>query len=240
MKFLKFGTSKNFIVFLHGWAADKSSFLWLKNNFENFSLVFVDFPGFGESGEPDKPFFVADYAKCLKDLLDEFSIESLVLVGHSFGGRVAIKFLSLYQKEYQKTKLCLVDSAGIKPRRTIKYYYKVFIYKLLKKRAEKNPRYKECLFNFGSSDYRVLSPVMKQTFIHVVNEDLSKQAKQIVAETIIVWGSKDDETKLYMAKKLHKLIKNSELYVLKNAGHFSFLDKPVEFVYILDTFVKKQ
>ena len=235
MKYLKFGNSKNFIVFLHGWGADKNSFLWLKDYFQNFTTIFVDFAGFGESTEPTKPYTVFDYVNDLKQLLDDFYIENLVLVGHSFGGRVAIKFSFLFQNNYKSFKLCLVESAGLKPKRGLKYYYKIYKYKFYKKLFPNSKK----LSKFGSSDYKALSPVMKATFINVVNEDLACYAKYIIAKTIIIWGDKDKETKIYMAKKLKKLIKNSNLKIIKNAGHFSFLDKPFQFAIILDKFLNK-
>jgi pimeloyl-ACP methyl ester carboxylesterase len=71
-----------------------------------------------------------------------------------------------------------------------------------------------------------------------VNEDLSKFAKFIKCKTLIVWGERDFETKLYMARKLKRLIKNSKLIIIKGAGHFSFLEKKDEFAIILDTFLK--
>ena len=236
MDYVKFGNSNRILVFLHGWGADKNSFLWLKNQFADFTLVFVDFPGFGKSPEPEKPYSVFDYVCELKDLLDEFDIKSLTLIGHSFGGRVAIKFAFLFQNEYENFKLCLVDSAGIKPRRTPKYYYKVYKYKLWKKLFPKS----KALSKFGSADYVKLSPIMKQTFVKVVNENLASYAKFIKSETLIVWGSRDVETKPYMARKLNKLIRNSELIFLEGAGHFSFLDCPEEFAIILDTFLKNK
>lgn len=238
MKYLKFGSSKNFIVFLHGWGADKNSFLWLKNYFEEYSLLFVDFPGFGESAIPEKPYFVSDYVCRLNELLSQFEIENLILVGHSFGGRVAIKYAFYHQNEYNKFNLVLVDSAGIKPRRSLSYYIKVARFKRVKKLASKSKKYEVKLKEFGSADYKNVTGVMRQTFINVVNEDLASYAKHILCKTIIVWGSKDNDTKLYMAKTLKRLIKNSELYILNNAGHFSFLDNPQEFIIILDTFVK--
>lgn len=234
MKFFKVGSSKNFVVFLHGWGADRNSFMWLKDFFPEQSLVLVDFPGFGESPEPERPYSVFDYVCELKDLLENFEISSLTLVGHSFGGRVAIKFAFLFQNEFENFKLCLVDSAGIIPRRGLKYYYRVYKYKLYKKLFPSSKK----LLKFGSSDYVKLSPVMKQTFIKVVNEDLSSYAKFINAKTLIVWGSRDTETKLYMAKKLNKLIRGSMLKIIDGAGHFCFLEQPTEFAIILDTFLK--
>lgn len=239
MNYLKFGSSKKYIVFLHGWGADLNSFLWIKDYFvDEFSLIFLDFDGFGKSGVPEKPMCVSDYVKKLKDFLDSFEIEELIFVAHSFGGRVAIKFLFYYQNCYQKAKLCLVDSAGILPRRSLRYWHRVKKYKKLKLRAEFDTRLKSKLEKFGSDDYKVLCPVMKQTFINVVNEDLSCFAKFIKIPTIIIWGTKDVETKPYMARKLHHLIKGSKLVFIKNAGHFSFLEKKEEFVIILDTFLK--
>lgn len=239
MHYLKFGNSKRFIVFLHGWGADLNSFIWLKDLFiEDYSLIFLDFPGFGNSEIPQNSMCVSDYVSVLKKLLDEFDIEELTFVAHSFGGRVAIKFLFYYQNSYKNVKLCLIDSAGILPRRNLIYKIKVAKFKRLKKKAETSCCARERLNDFGSSDYKVLCPIMKQTFVRVVNEDLSEYAKFLNCKTIIVWGQKDKETKLYMARILHKLIRGSELFVLKDAGHFSFIEKKEDFAIILDTFMK--
>ncbi|MBQ8452103.1 MAG: alpha/beta hydrolase [Clostridia bacterium] len=238
MNFLKFGLSKSYIVFLHGWGANKNSFLWTREFFENYSLIFVDFDGFGESPEPKFPLTVDGYANNLKTILDNYEIKKLVLVGHSFGGRVAIKFLSKFQNLFPVTKLLLVDSAGIKPRRGLNYYFKIFQYKIIKKLSQKRPELKEKLDAFGSSDYKKLSPIMKETFKNIVNEDLSFDAKKIQSQTILMWGKNDKETPIYMAKKLSKLINNSVLKVYENAGHFSFLDYPNDFLKIIDTLIE--
>lgn len=240
MHFLKFGNSKKYIVFLHGWGSDLNSFSWLKEYFENdYSLIFLDFDGFGKSDEPKESMSVFDYVQNLKSLLDNFDdIEELVFVAHSFGGRVAIKFLFFYQFNYKKVSLCLIDSAGIKPRRNLIYYLRVLKYKKLKSKKNKSVKDLEKLNKFGSSDYRVLSNVMKQTFVNVVNEDLSRFARFLKCKTLIVWGEKDRETKPYMAKRLNCLIKDSKLVFLKNAGHFSFIENKQEFIIILDSFLK--
>lgn len=239
MYYLKFGNSKKFIVFLHGWGADLNSFLWLKDFFvDDYSLIFLDFEGFGKSKENKNAMFVADYVNNLYTLLSNYEIDELTFVAHSFGGRVAIKYLFFHQSEYKNVKLCLVDSAGINPRRGLRYYFKVKHYKWLKRKAEINQKLKNKLNDFGSDDYKKLSPIMKETFKNVVNEDLSCYAKFIKCKTIIIWGKDDKETKMYMAKKLNKLIVNSELKVIDNAGHFCFLEKKEEFVIILDTFMK--
>lgn len=239
MFYLKFGESKKFIVFLHGWGADLYSFLWLKDFFvDDYSLLFLDFDGFGKSAPVNNVMFVSDYVNNLHKLLASFEITELVIVAHSFGGRVAIKYLFQYQNNYPKTALCLVDSAGIKPKRGLIYKIKVSKYKRLKQKAEVNLKLKEKLSQFGSDDFKKLNPIMKETFKNIVNEDLSMFARYISCRTLIVWGDKDKETKIYMAKRLHKLIKKSELKIIKKTGHFCFLENKEEFAIILDTFLK--
>ena len=129
---------------------------------------------------------------------------------------------------YKRQKLVLVDSAGIKPRRGIKYRLKILMHKILKKFGKGLK---------GSKDYRVLSPVMKKTFQNVVNYDETYLLSDITADTAIFWGDKDKETPLYMARKLNKKIKSSHLFLLTNAGHFSYLDNSGYFLKILSAFI---
>ena len=101
-----------------------------------------------------------------------------------------------------------------------------------------HPELKERLKRFGSEDYRVLNDVMKQTFVNVVNEDLTNYAKFISCKTLIGWGDKDKDTKPYMGRKFKKYIMGSRLIFLKNVGHFAFVEKKEEFAYVLDRFLK--
>ena len=238
MNYLKVGDSKKFIVFLHGWAADLTSFVFAKDYFDDYSKLFVDFAGFGKSNEPDRAYYVGDYVDDLKCLLSQFEIEELVIVGHSFGGRVAVKFAHRYQSVYKNFKLCLVCAAGLRQKLSLLRRLQIFRYKKLKAKSQKNPNLKQRLSSFGSSDYKRLSSIMKQTFVNVVNEDLSEEAKNIMCNTAIIWGENDKEVKLKIAKKFNRYIKHSQLFVIKKAGHFCFVDNMQEFLIILDTFVK--
>lgn len=238
MFYFKFGDLKKVVVFLHGWGSDSSSFLWTRDYFDYCSTVFVDFPGFGKSDEPAHTWSVLDYVNSLKEVLDGIEIDELILVGHSFGGRIAIKFGACYQNLYKKFRICLIDSAGILPHRSILYKIKVARYKKLKQRKEQGFDVQSKIDSCGSDDYKKLSPVMKQTFVKVVNEDLSSDAKRLNCDCLIIWGKRDKETKLYMARKLNAIIKKSKLVILEKAGHFSFLDRKEEFLILLDTFIK--
>ncbi|WDU83729.1 alpha/beta fold hydrolase [Caloramator sp. Dgby_cultured_2] len=103
-------------------------FNYLASKFEVYA---IDFPGFGQSSLPSKAWGVGDYTDMLNKLFDKLNIEKASLIGHSFGGRVSIMFSALYPEKVEK--VVLVDSAGIIPKRTLKYYFKVYKFKLFKK-----------------------------------------------------------------------------------------------------------
>ena len=124
--------------------------------------------------------------------------------------------------------MVLVDSAGLKPRRGLKYYAKVGMHKLLRRLGLKGLK--------GSSDFRVLSPIMRATFKNVVNYDQTPLAKKISCPTAIFWGRDDRETPPYMARRLNKYISDSSLFWL-NGGHFSYIEDSAKFIAILRAFV---
>ena len=234
MNYEFYGSGQKIILFLHGWGGSTLSFKWFADCLQTDFRVFnLDFCGFGKSLEPQTPMGVGDYAQKVKDLLLKEEVTKCYVVAHSFGGRVALKLCEIFDVE----KLILVDSAGIKPKFSFKKFIKIEAYKCKKLLVKLGLKNKKCLDNAGSDDYRVLSDSMKKTFIKVIQEDLSVCAQNVKCETLIVWGEKDKETPLYMARKLNKLIKNSELVVLENTGHFCYLEKPALFLQMITIFL---
>lgn len=214
------------VVFLHGWGSNKESFNGIVNTLSQFyQCISFDFWGFGKSEKPDSAWSIDDYANAVENFLNELKIKSCYVVAHSFGGRVAIK---LCTRTSCVKKLVLVDSAGLKPRQSLRTKIKIWQYKRLKKKVEQKKIGSEVLQKFGSVDYKNASPNLKEIFLKVVNQDLTNDAKLIKTETKIIYGKHDKDTPVYMAKKFHKIIKNSSLTLL-DAGHFCFVDKPKQF-----------
>ena len=92
--------------------------------------------------------------------------------------------------------------------------------------------------NAGSQDYQALSSEMKKVFVSIVNQHLDEYLPLIKQKTLIIFGEKDNETPIYMARKLHKNISNSKLEIIKGAGHFCFLDNLMTFYRIIDKFLE--
>lgn len=224
----KSNNSKITNVYLHGWGCDHTSFLFCNDYLKKENSLFIDFPPFGQSETP-QDWTIFTYANMVISLCEHLELKNVNLIGHSFGGRVAI-IMSVLCKQ-QVEKVVLVDSAGIKPKRKISYYFKVYSYKIRKK-------LKKDTSNYGSCDYLALDQNMRKIFNNIVNTHLDDFLSYIKAETLIVFGENDATTPPYMAKKIKKKIRNSKLVFLENAGHFCFVDRRLEFLNVVKNFIE--
>lgn len=232
------------IVLLHGWGGSIASFAPVHAHLEkDFTVYSLDMPGFGESPEPPCPWGTVEYAALVEKFLYQQAIEKPILIGHSFGGRLTIR---LAAKGIPK-KIILVDAAGIPPHRSMGYYLRVYRFKALKGVLSLpglhlvKPKVLDWYRNkYGSSDYKDTSGVMRGSFIKVVNEDLRPLLSQIRTSALLIWGDQDTATPLSDGELMEKEIPDSGLVVLKNTGHFSYLEKLGEFLLIIDSFLQKE
>ena len=247
------GQNQKTVLLLHGWGGNLNSFRFLEERLktDGFSVITIDFPGFGGSDAPKKDFTLDDYVKIVKELLEQENVKDYSIVAHSFGGRVAIKLASintLNQKHIEQEnsgneivnfslqKLVLVDSAGIKPRFDLKTKFKIWRYKFLKK-LKKIGLTKKDLSDFGSDDYKAMPEELKVVFNRIVNEDLTENLKLIDCPTLLVWGKDDKDTPYYMAKKMKKSIKDSAIITFEG-GHFAYLKHAEKFYNITKEFLQ--
>ncbi|MCM1518265.1 MAG: alpha/beta hydrolase [Pseudoflavonifractor sp.] len=230
------------VILMHGWGCDLTTLASVERVASETHKVYnIDFPGFGKSTEPTDVWGVEDYVRMLERFVKHEHIDNPILLGHSFGGRVGI----LYASRNPVSKLILVDAAGIKPRRTFRYYAKVYSFKAGKRlinmiyRGEKA----EGMLNkwrhvFGSSDYNGAPPMMRRIMSRVVNEDLREYMPSIKAPTLLIWGENDTATPITDARMMERLIPDAGLVSFPGCGHYSFLDNPIQFAAVLRSFLK--
>ena len=236
MDYLTFGNEKyEAIVFLHGWGGGFSSFAGLaKSLAKKYFVVLIDYSSFINQ---QKEICVKDYADALYTILDKTNKKQFSFVAHSFGGRVLAKLYRDHPEIFKK--IVLFNTAGLPRRFNLWYYLKVKRRNFVKKLVFLNILPKSKLEQFASADYKKLNSIERKSFSNIVSEDLTNCYKNIKVPTLIYWGKKDKETPLYMAKRLKKIIKNSGLYVDKNAGHFSYLDNPQSAQNAIEYFLEK-
>ena len=232
MYFQQSGQGEKTVVFLHGWGCDGSIFEPIAKRLADYKVYLVDFPGFGKTPPPQSAYTVADYANELRDFLAEQGLNHVTLVGHSFGCRVAMVLSASYPQLVDR--MLLVAPAGIR-RFSLKRWWSVHVYKLRKFFAKLSGKPLEN--KYGSEDYRNCCPIMKATFIKVVNEDLSRYAKRIVCPVLIVNGRTDTATPLKNARRLHRLISDSQLVEI-DGDHFAFFYSPTAFANTVKNFVR--
>ena len=229
INYIQYGEG-NDIVLLHGWGQNIEMMRPIGANFQDrFRITILDFPGFGESEEPKEAWTIEDYELMLEEFLKNVNVKKPIVIGHSFGGRVAIR----YSARNPISKLVLFGSPCIRIQEELSLGVKIL--KKLKTLPGLNDLGEYMKKFIGSRDYKAASPIMRQTLVNVVNEDLSKFAREIEEPTLLIWGTNDTEAPLNEAKELEKIMLDAALITLPGT-HYAYLENLPRVVTILDNF----
>ncbi|MCH5197718.1 MAG: alpha/beta hydrolase [Oscillospiraceae bacterium] len=231
--------SEEAVIMLHGWASNSELF---RNSAISLSSKYYvlapDMPGNGVTSEPPGAWFVDDYVQFVIHFIEHFGIKKVILLGHSFGGRVIIKMANRKALPFEIEKIILVDSAGIRPEKSNEQKMKESVSKFGKKLLSKTPALLDKMQSMvGSADYKAASPLMRQVLVNTVNEDLTPLLPGISQETLLIWGTLDTATPISDAVKMEELIPNAGLARMEGCGHFAFTQNPVLYNAILASFL---
>lgn len=249
------------IVLLHGWGVNSDKYIETANQLflqtKDYGLqariIVPDLPGFGKSDNPPEVWGVDEYVKFVREFIQSIQGQSLdfkskdcpwIMIGHSFGGRIAIKFAAKYPEKLKA--LILTGAAGIKHLLTArqKAFYaaakigkKIFSLPLIN-RLEK-PAEKLLYKVARERDYYQAQGVMKEVFKKVTSEDLAPCLDKIKIPTLLVWGAKDKSTPLADAEIIKLKIVNCKLEIIGEANHSLPYGYPEKFAKIITEFIKK-
>lgn len=236
------------VVLFHGWGCNKEVYSGIIRQLAvKYRIAVPDMPGFGGSQEPEESWDLDAYCAFAREFICRMAGENcseVILMGHSHGGRMLIKLVGRGDLPMKVSKLILIDSAGIVHEKTPEQLKKIRRYKRGKRFLSLPPV--KALFphaleklqsRAGSADYRMASPIMRESMVKVINEDVREYLPGITAETLLVWGDQDRDTPLEDGKFMEKQIPGSGLAVLAGAGHFSFLDRQAQFLAVMRSFL---
>lgn len=219
------------LVLLHGWGQNIEMMEPIAKPYKNhFNILIIDLPGFGKSSEPPFPWTIYDYVECIHKLVDELKIRKVILIGHSFGGRLSL----IYSSKYKVEKLICLASPYIKEMK--KLPLKTKIYKTLKKVIFLRPL-ANIMKNFiGSTDYKNASEIMRGVMVQSINVDMTEEVKNIKCPTLLIWGTLDTAVPISRAYELEKLIPDSGVVVYEGATHYAYLERLSDVIRVLDSF----
>lgn len=223
------------LVLLHGWGQNLEMMLPLAKYFDkSYRIIIIDLPGFGRSEIPTDVLSIEDYADIIKELLDNLNIKTPMLIGHSFGGQVAL----YYSSKYNVKKLVLLASP-FRPHKG-KKTFKSRLFHIIKKTPILKNHLEYFKSRFGSTDYRNAKGVMRDILVKKVNLDMTKNLENVLCSTLIVWGTNDTAVPVEDANFLKEYIVNSELIIYENASHYAYLERLEDLVKSLKEFLERK
>lgn len=225
------------IIILHGWGLSGSKFAQLAEllSVKGYDVHAPDFPGFGSSAAPKTPYTLGDYANFLGSYIKKNIIQNPILIGHSFGGRVALKFQAMYPTVSRALILTGTPGYTPVPRRKLiifitiaKIGHKIFDLPVL--RLVQDSVRKWYYYVVGAREFYRADGVMKQVFKNIVEERLDAYMQCVTIPCLLVWGASDQITPVWIAQKMQKAIKGSKLVIIPDADHGVSYKMPEKFV----------
>lgn len=252
------------LIFLHGFASAHNTWHDLASLFpaDRYKLFLLDLKGFGLSAKPrDNAYAVEDQAAMVQAFISEQGLNSVSLIGHSFGGAVALRVCLEAQagkKFFSVDKLVLIGCAAY-PQRLPKFF-----------RRLKNPLFGPLMLHLmpkrmmvkGTltkvfSDNSAITPERVERFVGyfrgrgipyalrttVKRIDLEEYARigeryrQMHVPTLIIWGEKDCIIKLKQGQRLNGDLPDSRLKIVDKCGHLPHEERPAETFAAMDEFL---
>ena len=228
------GSGRPWLVALHGWARTHSDFDGVfgesaPNGPED--AVALDLPGFGATPAPPVAWGSAEYAASLEPLLAEASSEwggPLVVVGHSFGGRVAAAFAASRPdlvRGLVLTGVPLLRREGPRPAPAAAYRVARTAHRI---GLIGDARMESFRRRYGSADYRRATGTVRESFVRLVNEDYRDVLARIDCPVELVWGSRDDQVPVEVARRVAEMVPTAKLTECEGVGHLLPLEAPAE------------
>ncbi len=216
------------VLALHGWARDHRDFdavLSAGPAGPEVAALAVDLPGFGSTPAPPEAWGSADYAEALVPLLDELDGPAVV-VGHSFGGRVAVRLAAAAPSKVGRlvlTGVPLLPRAGTAASPSWRYRVGRRLHRMGLVGEERMEALRR---RHGSPDYRAATGVMRDVFVRTVNERYDDDLDRLQCHVDLVWGGADTEVPVEVADRAAGRLAASTLTVLDGVGHLVPTEAP--------------
>ncbi|MGA3351753.1 MAG: alpha/beta hydrolase [Acidimicrobiales bacterium] len=222
----RFGTGTPWVLALHGWRRDHKDF---EGVFAagGIDAVALDLPGFGSAPPPGAAWGSLDYAEAVAPVLDEMG-QRVVVIGHSFGGRVAVQLAAGQPEQVAGLVLSgapLHCAPGAPPKAPLRFR---MARALAARGLVSKDRIETLRQRYGSDDYRAASGVMRDILVRALSEDYTAVLAAVRCPVELVWGDDDTAAPLAVAERLVTELPDAHLVVCRGAGHLTPFTAPDE------------
>ncbi|MFM2412523.1 MAG: hypothetical protein RLZZ587_856 [Actinomycetota bacterium] len=201
------------VVALHGWGRTGADFVPIVNRLD---AVAIHLPGFGPTAVPESAWGTPEYAELVADAIRPFG--PVVLVGHSFGGRVAVRLAARYPDLVSGLVLTGAPLVRTSPNGKPKFSYRLAKWAnrvgILSDSAMEARRRKA-----GSADYNAAQGVMRDIMVKTVNENYDDDLARITTPTWMVWGENDTAAPTSAGKVASERISGAHWVVVPGEAH---------------------
>jgi pimeloyl-ACP methyl ester carboxylesterase len=223
------GQERPSVLVLHGWARTHADFdgLFADRPGSMPSAIGPDLPGFGATPPPAEPAGTEWYAEQLLPLFESGQLaDRVVVVGHSFGGKVGLRLQQMVPGRIDRlvlTGVPLLDRKGRRSRPAFSYRVGR---KLHRAGLIGDERMEALRMRFGSSDYRAASGVMRSVLVQVLAEQYGEVLPGVVCPVVLLWGADDHDVPVEVAERAAEILPQARLEVVDGVGHLLPLEAP--------------
>lgn len=219
------------IVLLHGWGQNIEMMQPIGDKLsDQYQILILDLPGFGKSDHLDTPWTLKDYVDAIHKIIDNLKLDKIIMVGHSFGGKLALLYSSIY-----KVDKLVVFASPINHHNKVSTKTKIL--KTIKKIPGTNKISELAKKYIGSKDYRDADPIMRSVLVNHIQTDIYDDLAKIKAPTLIVWGTNDEAVDVSVAYEIEKAIKDSGVVIYEGCTHYAYLERLGQTINVLKSFL---
>jgi pimeloyl-ACP methyl ester carboxylesterase len=203
------------VLALHGWQRTHADFAPLLHRTGGLAL---DLPGFGASPPPPDAWGAREYARAVEPALQSLGAPAVV-VGHSFGGRVAVCLAAGNPSLVRALILAAAPLVRLAPARRPSLGYRTIRF-LHRMRVIGDRRMEAARYRYGSHDYRAASGIMRGVLVRTVGESYEDELRQLRCPVDLVWGDLDRDVPVAVAERAAALVgAGASVTVLPDTDH---------------------
>lgn len=236
--------NKKHLLILPGWGSNSERWQKVKELLEKkgMEVLILDLPGFGRTSSPQEPWGRNDYINWIFRKVSEKKWQKFNLLGHSFGGGIAVKIAANSSEKINKLILCAPAIIKRKSIKTYLFYWLAFLGKKifsLSSFKKLQPQAQWLVYKLaGTRDYYIADGIMKETMKKIAKEDLEMILEKIKVPTLILWGRKDGVLPVKDAYRIREKIEGSESRIIPKAKHSPHRESPEELAEAITQFLR--